>query len=128
MLRQEGLEQAWARHRRQHLALRAGLEAMGLPLAVPEEIRLPQLNAVTIPEGIEDAQVRGMLLGDYGLEIGGGLGDLAGKIWRIGLMGHACNARNVLLCLGALEDVLGKLGAPIAKGVARAAARQVLEG
>jgi len=128
ILREEGLENAWARHRRHHEALKAGLEAMGLSFVVPEAERLPQLNAVTIPEGVEDAQVRRRLLDDYGLEIGAGLGALAGKVWRIGLMGHACNRRNVLYCLTALEAVLGELKAPIEKGVALDAAMAVYAG
>ncbi len=127
ILREEGLENAWARHRRLHEALKAGLEAMGLSFVVPEAERLPQLNAVRIPEGVDDAAVRSRLLADYRLEIGAGLGEMAGKVWRIGLMGHACNARNVLLCLQALEDVLQRAGAAIEPGRALAAARAVLE-
>ncbi|HHH35370.1 MAG TPA: alanine--glyoxylate aminotransferase family protein [Gammaproteobacteria bacterium] len=127
ILREEGLEQAWARHHHHHLALRAGLEAMGLDFVVKENERLPQLNAVRIPEEVDDAAVRSKLLADYRLEIGAGLGAMAGKVWRIGLMGHACNARNVLLCLHALDDVLGRHGAPIEAGRAVAAARAVLE-
>jgi alanine-glyoxylate transaminase/serine-glyoxylate transaminase/serine-pyruvate transaminase len=123
ILREEGLESAWARHRRNHLALRAGLEAMGLRLVVREPDRLPQLNAVAIPDGVDDALVRSRLLSEFGLEIGAGLGALAGKVWRIGLMGHGSSPRNVLLCLGALEAVLGDLGAPIRRGVAIAAAQ-----
>ena len=126
ILREEGLEHAWARHRRNHLALRAGLEAMGLRLIVREEDRLPQLNAVAIPEGVDDASVRARLLQEFNLEIGAGLGALAGKVWRIGLMGHSSNARNVVLCLGALEAVLGDLGAPIRAGVAIGAAQRAL--
>ncbi len=118
ILMEEGLEAAWARHARHHGALKAGLEAMGLSFVVPESERLPQLNAVTIPEGIDDAAVRARLLADYGLEIGAGLGALAGKVWRIGLMGHACNRRNVLLCLAALESTLSAMQAPIETGVA----------
>ncbi len=127
ILREEGLENAWARHRRLHEALKAGLEAMGLSFVVPEAERLPQLNAVRIPEGVDDAAVRSRLLADYRLEIGAGLGEMAGKVWRIGLMGHACNTRNVLLCLQALEDVLQRAGAAIETGRALAAARAVLE-
>ncbi len=127
ILQEEGLEQAWARHRHHHEALKAGLEAMGLSFVVGENERLPQLNAVRIPEGVDDATVRQRLLSDYQLEIGAGLGEMAGKVWRIGLMGHACNARNVLLCLNALDDVLGSLGAPIESGRAVAAARSVLQ-
>jgi len=126
ILREEGLENAWARHRRNHLALRAGLEAMGLCLVVGEQDRLPQLNAVAIPDGVDDDAVRRRLLEEFSLEIGAGLGALAGKVWRIGLMGHSSNARNVVLCLGALEAVLGDLGAPIRTGVAIGAAQRAL--
>jgi alanine-glyoxylate transaminase/serine-glyoxylate transaminase/serine-pyruvate transaminase len=126
ILREEGLENAWARHRRNHLALRAGLEAMGLSLVVAERDRLPQLNAVAIPDGVDDAAVRSRLLDELNLEIGAGLGALAGKVWRIGLMGHSSNARNLLLCLAALEAVLGDLGAPIRTGVAIGAAQRAL--
>ena len=126
ILREEGLENAWARHRRNHLALRAGLEAMGLRLVVGEQDRLPQLNAVAIPHGVDDDAVRRRLLEEFSLEIGAGLGALAGKVWRIGLMGHSSNARNVVLCLGALEAVLGDLGAPIRTGVAIGAAQRAL--
>jgi alanine-glyoxylate transaminase/serine-glyoxylate transaminase/serine-pyruvate transaminase len=127
VLQEEGLENAWARHEQHHQALRAGLEAMGMGFVVKEGDRLPQLNAVTIPEGVDDATVRGRLLKEYQLEIGAGLGALAGKVWRIGLMGHACNARNVLNCLSALENVLTDLKAPIHNGVAVAAARAKLK-
>jgi alanine-glyoxylate transaminase/serine-glyoxylate transaminase/serine-pyruvate transaminase len=123
MLREEGLENSWARHRRNHLALRAGIEALGLSFVVKEADRLPQLNAVTLPAGVDDAQVRSALLNEYNLEIGAGLGDMAGKIWRIGLMGAASNPTNVLFCLGALDAVLSGLGAPVKSGAAVAAAR-----
>jgi alanine-glyoxylate transaminase/serine-glyoxylate transaminase/serine-pyruvate transaminase len=126
ILREEGIERAWQRHHDLHLALRAGFEAMGLSLIVPETARLPQLNAVSIPAGIDDAAVRSTLLNRYNLEIGAGLGDLAGKIWRFGLMGHSANAKNVLFCLSALEAVLVELKAPIARGVALEAAQKVL--
>ncbi len=128
MLMEEGLEHSWARHAANHLALRAGLEAMGLAFIVPEAERLPQLNAVSIPEGVDDAKVRAMMLSDWQLEIGAGLGVMAGKVWRIGLMGHASSRRNVLLCLSALDDVLSRLKAPIERGVAVDAALRVLEG
>jgi len=123
MLSEEGLEAAWERHSQHHLALRAGLEAMGLGLLVPEAERLPQLNAVTVPDGIDEAAVRARLLQDYDLEIGAGLGALAGKVWRIGLMGESCNTRNILVCLGALESVLGDMGVKMERGAAVAAAR-----
>jgi alanine-glyoxylate transaminase / serine-glyoxylate transaminase / serine-pyruvate transaminase len=126
ILQEEGLENAWARHHHHHMALGAGLEAMGLSFVVKEQDRLPQLNAINIPPGVDDAAVRRALLDDYGLEIGAGLGVMAGKIWRIGLMGHACNMRNVLVCLGALEDVLARMNAPIQRGVAVSAAREAL--
>jgi alanine-glyoxylate transaminase/serine-glyoxylate transaminase/serine-pyruvate transaminase len=126
ILKEEGLENAWARHRKNHLALRAGLEAMGLQFIVKEKDRLPQLNAVTIPAGVDDGAVRGRLLKEYNLEIGAGLGALAGKVWRIGLMGHASRAENILLCIGALESVLGDMGAGINRGVALPAMQKAL--
>lgn len=102
----EGLEAAWQRHRDMHLILRDGLEKLGLKFVVDAAARLPQLNAVYIPEGIDDAATRNRLLQEYNLEIGGGLGDLAGKAWRIGLMGYGARRENVALCLKALESVL----------------------
>jgi alanine-glyoxylate transaminase/serine-glyoxylate transaminase/serine-pyruvate transaminase len=126
MLQEEGLHNAWARHHSNHLALRAGLEAMGLKFVVPEAERLPQLNAIAVPEGVDEAAVRSLLLSDYNLEIGAGLGAMAGKVWRIGLMGHASNPRNVRLCLNALDDVLVRLKAPIKHGVAVNAANRKL--
>jgi alanine-glyoxylate transaminase/serine-glyoxylate transaminase/serine-pyruvate transaminase len=125
ILQEEGIENAWVRHRKNHDALRAGIEAMGLTFVVPEGQRLPQLNAVSVPAGIDEAAVRSTLLNDYNLEIGAGLGAMAGKIWRIGLMGYASNETNVLFCLGALDAVLSGMGAPIQSGVAVAAAREV---
>jgi alanine-glyoxylate transaminase/serine-glyoxylate transaminase/serine-pyruvate transaminase len=127
MLQEEGLEAAHQRHRRNHEALVAGLEAMGLAMVVAPEYRLPQLNLVAIPAGVDDAAVRGALLGEFDLEIGAGLGALAGKTWRIGLMGFASNERNVLYCLNALEAVLAGQGADIATGRAVPAARAVFE-
>jgi len=128
MLQDEGIENAWARHAANHNALKAGLEALGLTFVVPEAERLPQLNAVSIPEGVDDATVRARLLKEFNLEIGAGLGDLAGKVWRIGLMGHASRAENIVLCIAALEAVLADMGAPINTGVALGAAQQVLAG
>ena len=125
ILQEEGIENSWARHEKNHNALRAGLEAMGLNFVVPEGQRLPQLNAVSIPEGVDEAAVRSALLGEYNLEIGAGLGAMAGKIWRIGLMGFASNETNVLFCLGALDAVLSGMKAPITSGVAVDAARTV---
>ncbi|MGV6859114.1 MAG: pyridoxal-phosphate-dependent aminotransferase family protein [bacterium] len=121
ILKEEGLEDAWARHRKNHLALRAGLETMGIKFIVEESARLPQLNAVEFPEGTDDAAVRSRLLNEFDLEIGAGLGALAGKIWRIGLMGHASNPKNVMTCLSALEAV-----GMTPQGSAIAAAQKVL--
>ncbi len=126
MLREEGLENAWERHQRHHQALKAGLEALGLELIVPEAERLPQLNAVAIPPGVDDASVRARLLAEYGLEIGAGLGTLAGKVWRIGLMGHSCRAENILLCVGALGAVLEDMGVPIHPSSAMAEVQRTL--
>ncbi|MGI2098221.1 pyridoxal-phosphate-dependent aminotransferase family protein [Shewanella glacialipiscicola] len=106
ILAAEGLENAWQRHHEMHLVLRAGLEKLGLHFVVAEDYRLPQLNTVYVPAGVDDAAVRTRLLKDYNLEIGAGLGALAGKAWRIGLMGFGARRENVSLCLKALEDVL----------------------
>ena len=103
IIAEEGLDARFERHRMNHRALVAGVEAMGLSMLVPEKERLPMLNAVRVPEGADDLKVRKMLLQAYGIEIGGGLGDLAGKIWRVGLMGHAARRKNVCLFLSALE-------------------------
>ena len=128
IIQEEGIENSWKRHAENHKALRAGIEAMGLSFVVPEDERLPQLNAVSIPDGVDEAVVRGRLLADYDLEIGAGLGAMAGKIWRIGLMGYASNRRNVLFCLGALDAVLSNMKAPIQSGVAVDAALGVVGG
>jgi alanine-glyoxylate transaminase/serine-glyoxylate transaminase/serine-pyruvate transaminase len=126
MLQEEGLEQSWARHRRNHLALRAGIEALGLELVVPEAERLPQLNAVSVPAGVDEALVRSRLLQEYGLEIGAGLGDLAGKVWRIGLMGYSSRRANISLCLAALGGILNDLGLDLDTGAALARAQAAL--
>ncbi len=107
ILQEEGLENAWRRHQSNHILLREGLKALGIGFIVEENARLPQLNAVSIPDSVKDeAQIRQTLLNEYGLEIGAGLGNLAGKIWRIGLMGYASNKKNIAHCLRALQDVL----------------------
>ena len=124
LIKEEGLEQCWARHRRHHLALKAGLEAMGLKFLVEEKYQLPQMNAVICPEGVNEAQVRKTLLSEFNLEIGAGLGPLAGKIWRFGLMGYSCRADNVMLCLSALGSVLSDMGHNVKVGEAEAAAHQ----
>ncbi len=108
MLTEEGLENSWARHQTNHELLRDGLEAMGINFLVDKADRLPQLNSVFIPEGVDDAQVRTTLLNDYNLEIGAGLGAYAGKVWRIGLMGHSSRKENITLCLAALKETLGE--------------------
>lgn len=113
ILKDEGLEQSWARHRQNHLALKAGLEALGLSLPVKSEHRLPQLNAVSVPNGIDEARVRRFLLNNFDLEIGAGLGALAGKVWRIGLMGFSSRPANVRLCISALAAALAEQGQKI---------------
>ena len=116
MLQEEGLENAHARHLRNHQALRAGLENLGFEYIGKDGARLPQLNAVKLPAGVDEVKLRAILLNEFNLEIGAGLGALAGKILRIGLMGHASNNRNVLFCLAALEAALVKArsAAPVA--------------
>ncbi len=110
MVMEEGLQQRWDRHRRNHQALVAGIEGLGLRMYVAPEHRLWSLNTVTIPEGVEDAQVRSQLLSEHNLEIGGGLGELAGKVWRVGLMGENSRSQSVLHFLFALEKCLKKQG------------------
>jgi alanine-glyoxylate transaminase/serine-glyoxylate transaminase/serine-pyruvate transaminase len=127
MLEEEGLEAAWKRHATLHGALVAGLEAMGLRMKVDAGIRLPQLNAVEIPAGIDEAAVRRQLLAEFNLEIGAGLGAWAGKVWRIGLMGQSATPTTVLTCLAALESALQSAEAPIKPGFAQAAARAALK-
>ncbi len=106
MLEEEGLQASFARHQKNHQHLVAGLAELGLEMAVAPECRLPQLNAVLIPTGINDFQVRARLLNEFNLEIGAGLGELAGKQWRIGLMGYSSNPVNVARCLSSLHEVL----------------------
>jgi alanine-glyoxylate transaminase/serine-glyoxylate transaminase/serine-pyruvate transaminase len=125
IVEEEGLEASFARHQLHHNALVAGLEAMGLGMSVQQPYRLAQLNAVNIPQGADDAAVRSTLLKEYSLEIGSGLGALAGKAWRIGLMGHAANRKNVMFCLDALENVLSAQGVAINQGVAAKAAAAI---
>ncbi|MBL90766.1 MAG: alanine--glyoxylate aminotransferase [Myxococcales bacterium] len=127
ILQEEGLQAAWQRHNHHHQALRAGLEALGLSFVVAPEYRLPQLNAVKIPDGIDDAKVRQHLLEQAGLEIGAGLGPMAGQIWRIGLMGHSAQEANVKLCLQALGDALGAQNPDFSSTVALTAANAQYE-
>ena len=116
MLQEEGLEHSWTRHEQQHRALRASLENLGFKYIGKDGARLPQLNAVQLPAGVDEAKLRSILLNEFNLEIGAGLGALAGKIVRIGLMGHAANNRNVMFCLAALEAALvqAQSAAPVA--------------
>lgn len=106
VIQDEGLENVFARHERAHRHLVQGLENLGLSMAVAPECRLPMLNSVNIPEGAEDAKVRSLLLKEHDIEIGAGLGPLAGKIWRIGLMGHTAREENVDRLLSALKTVI----------------------
>ncbi len=126
LVHEEGLEARWARHLHHHKALAAGLNALGLTYIAAEGRRLPQLNAVLVPAGVDDVAVRKRLLSEFGIEIGSGLGEFKGKAWRIGLMGHGCRATNVLLILAALEKCLKEQGAKVAPGAGVAAAEQHL--
>ena len=121
IIAEEGLEARFARHQLNHRALVAGIEAMGLAMLVPESERLPMLNAVCIPEGVNDIKVRKALLTDFGIEIGGGLGNLQGKIWRVGIMGHSSSRKNVFLFLSAIETILNAEGAKITTGALKEA-------
>lgn len=119
---EEGLESCFARHQRNHRALKAGLAALGIEFAAQEGHQLPMLNAVRIPDGVDDAAIRGDLLNRFGIEIGAGLGAFKGKVWRIGLMGYGSREANVLLFLSALEQLLAEQGHPFAHGASIAAA------
>jgi len=107
IVHEEGLDARFARHRTNHLKLKEGLDAMGFEFVVAEGFRLPMLNAIKIPEGINDAMVRGRLLNEYNIEIGAGLGDFAGKVWRIGLMGESCTMNHINMVLSALKQIIG---------------------
>jgi alanine-glyoxylate transaminase/serine-glyoxylate transaminase/serine-pyruvate transaminase len=126
LIQEEGLEARWARHLRNHQALKKGLAAMGIPYAAAEGHQLPTLNAVRIPAGVDDLTTRKRLLSEFGIEIGGGLGDFKGKVWRIGLMGHASRANNVLLFLAALDECLLAQKVKVTPGAGVAAAIQAL--
>ncbi|MAD76973.1 MAG: alanine--glyoxylate aminotransferase [Rheinheimera sp.] len=106
ILASEGLEQAWQRHQTMHKLLAEGLTKLGLQFVVAEPYRLPQLNQVYIPQGVDDAPLRTALLEHYNLELGAGLGEMAGKTWRIGLMGYGARHENIALCLQALTEQL----------------------
>jgi alanine-glyoxylate transaminase/serine-glyoxylate transaminase/serine-pyruvate transaminase len=128
MVLEEGLENRYARHRRNGRALRAGLEALGMKMLVPEDQCTYQLTSVRTPEGIDEARVRSRLLNEYNVEIGGGLGQLRGRIWRIGLMGESSTVGNVMVLLSALEELLPKEGFEVPAGQGAAAASRVLAG
>ena len=122
---EEGLENCFARHRRNHEALKAGLAAIGMEYATQAGHALPQLNAVRIPNGVDDAAVRKALLDRFNIEIGAGLGAFKGKVWRIGLMGYGSRETNVLVLLAALEQLLAEHGHKFEHGAAVAAANEV---
>ncbi|MBL4606822.1 MAG: alanine--glyoxylate aminotransferase family protein [Pseudomonadales bacterium] len=122
LLKEEGLQSAWLRHSYHHEALKAGLEALGLELTVDECCRTPQLNAVRVPDGVDEAAIRAYLLNTFNIEIGAGLGALAGKVWRIGLMGQSACRENVVLCLEALDSALSHQGYQHKAGAGVAAA------
>ena len=126
---EEGLEARYERHSRNAAALREGLEALGLRLAAPEGYRLDQITPVWVPEGVDDLEVRQMLLRNYSIEIGRGLGDYAGKVWRIGLMGDSSKPEHVFALLAALESILPRVGFEVAYGAGVASAsRSLAEG
>ncbi len=107
-LHEEGLENSWQRHADNYAKLRDGLQSLGLEYVVDEEYRLPELNAIKVPDGVDEAGVRSYLLNEHNLEIGAGLGPMAGKIWRIGLMGSSCTEKHVEICLAALAEGIEK--------------------
>ncbi len=127
MLLEEGLATSCQRHLLMHEALKAGIKCLGMDFIVDENWRLPQLNAISIPQSVDDAKVRGLLLNDYGLEIGGGLGNLADKVWRVGLMGYGARTENVLYFLNSIEAVLISLGVSLPRGKAANAALEVIK-
>ena len=123
---EEGLEARFERHKRNAAALRAGVEALGLELVAPEGFRLDQITPVWIPEGVDDQEVRQILLRQYDIEIGRGLGDFAGKVWRFGLMGDSCIPEYVFALLAALEEILPRVGFEVASGAGVASASKSL--
>src|SRR5437868_3496241 len=125
LIHEEGLENCHTRHLRNHQALRAGLAALGIKYSTQEGHILPQLNAVFVPKGVDDATIRTGLLNRFGIEIGAGLGAYKGKVWRIGLMGYGARPQNVLLFLAALEQLLAEQGCGFAPGASIAAANSV---
>lgn len=126
MMMEEGIDERLKRHARTSAALRAGVEALGLEVLADPQYRLNPLTAALIPEGVDEAVVRGQLIKDYNIEIGAGLGDLQGKVWRIGLMGESARESNVFAFLSALERILPDQGYEVAYGSSLAAAQQAL--
>ena len=126
MMMEEGIEARHHRHARVASALRAGLAAIGIGLLADADYRLNPLTTALVPEGVDEATVRRQLLEDYGIEVGGGFGDLRGKIWRIGLMGEGAREANVFILLSALENILAKLDYEVAFGASLAAAQKAL--
>ena len=127
LVAEEGIEERWARHRRVAGALKAGVEAMGLEINAPDEYWLPSLNAVRVPDGVDDGEVIDYLLEAYDLEIASGLGDLEGDIWRIGCMGFSANPKNVSLLVTALGDALARQGVDVDVGAAVEATARALD-
>jgi alanine-glyoxylate transaminase/serine-glyoxylate transaminase/serine-pyruvate transaminase len=125
LVHEEGLENCFARHRRNHEALKAGLAALGIEYTAQVGHQLPMLNAVRIPEGVDDAAARNRLLNRFNIEIGGGLGAFKGKVWRIGLMGYGSRANNVYVLLSALEELLAEQKHKFPHGASIAAANAV---
>jgi len=125
LLHEEGLDARWNRHERNHRARKAGLTALGLKYSAREGNQLPQLNAVFVPPGVDDLAVRKRLLAEFGIEVGGGLGDFKGKVWRIGLMGHNSRPGPVFTVLAALEQCLRGAGVKVNPGAGVAAAEEV---
>ncbi len=128
ILLEEGLQARWQRHLNHHRAIKAGLNALGLEYAADEKNLLPPLNAVKIPPGVDDLAGRQRLLDEFGIEVGGGLGDFKGKVWRIGIMGHNAREDNVLILLAALEQCLHAQGVKVPPGAGVAAANKVYAG
>ena len=126
MMMEEGIEERLNRHARTAAALRAGVEALGLQVLADPQYRLNPLTAALIPEGVDEAVVRRKLITDYNIEIGAGLGDLQGKVWRIGLMGESARESNVFAFLSAFERILPDQGYEVAYGSSLAAAQQAL--
>ncbi|OYR80836.1 alanine--glyoxylate aminotransferase, partial [Halorubrum sp. E3] len=110
LVAEEGIESRWDRHREVAGDLKAGLQELGLEMNAPDEYWLPSLNAVRVPDGVDDGAVIDHLLEEYDLEIASGLGDLEGDIWRIGCMGYSARPKNVEYVLAALEDALAEQG------------------